>query len=139
MTGWETGLRVPSEAIINSICREFHVSEHWLRTGEGDIEVSTHRDDEIDAFINKVLHSQSVDFRRRLVTVLARLDVEEWKLLENMALKLANEVQKEAAPKLNILKIAGRDGSFTERAVTDDELADLQAKLEQLPDASDDL
>lgn len=35
VTGWENGLRAPSDAIINSICREFGVNEEWLRTGSG--------------------------------------------------------------------------------------------------------
>ena len=30
VTSYETGLRVPSDAVITSICREFNVSEHWL-------------------------------------------------------------------------------------------------------------
>jgi transcriptional regulator with XRE-family HTH domain len=36
VTGWENGLRSPSEAIINSICREFGVNGEWLRTGNGE-------------------------------------------------------------------------------------------------------
>ena len=35
VTNYETGLRIPSEAVILAICREFDVSERWLRTGEG--------------------------------------------------------------------------------------------------------
>ncbi len=33
---YEIGLRTPSDAVIFSICREFHVSEEWLRTGAGE-------------------------------------------------------------------------------------------------------
>lgn len=39
VTNYENGLRNPSNAIISSICREFNISESWLRTGEGEMEV----------------------------------------------------------------------------------------------------
>lgn len=39
----------------------------------------------------------------------------------------------------NVLKIAGRDGSYEERRLTDEQLAALKAILSQMPDASDDL
>lgn len=39
----------------------------------------------------------------------------------------------------NIIKIAGRDGSYEERRLTDEQLAALKAILAQMPDASDDL
>lgn len=32
----EKGDRQPSDRTISDICREFNVSEHWLRTGEGE-------------------------------------------------------------------------------------------------------
>lgn len=37
ITGYESGRRNPSNAVITSICREFGVSENWLRYGEGDM------------------------------------------------------------------------------------------------------
>lgn len=37
----------------------------------------------------------------------------------------------------NIIKIAGRDGSFKERTLTDDQLDLLYKMIEQLPDADD--
>lgn len=40
---------------------------------------------------------------------------------------------------MNILRIAGRDGSFEERILTDDQLATVKAFLNLLPDASDEL
>ena len=39
VTNYEIGLRAPSEAVLRSICREFNVSERWLRTGEGEMTV----------------------------------------------------------------------------------------------------
>ncbi|MCI8668533.1 MAG: helix-turn-helix transcriptional regulator [Lachnospiraceae bacterium] len=37
ITGYETGLRTPSDAVIFSICREFNISEDWLRYGKGEM------------------------------------------------------------------------------------------------------
>lgn len=37
---YEMGLRVPSDAVIFSICREFNVNEDYLRNGEGDMFLS---------------------------------------------------------------------------------------------------
>lgn len=39
----------------------------------------------------------------------------------------------------NVIKIAARDGSFTELCLTDDQIKDLQAYINQLPDPGDDL
>lgn len=79
-----------------SICREFNVSEEWLRTGEGEMFVKLSRNEEIAGFIGDVL-SGKPDFRTRFISVLSTLTVEQWKLLEDMALKLAEEAQKEKA------------------------------------------
>lgn len=46
---------------------------------------------------------------------------------------------EESIEKCNIIKIAGRDGSYEERRLTDEQLAALKAILSQMPDASDDL
>lgn len=40
ITGYETGTRSPSDAIIISICREFNVNEEWLRTSKGSMFIS---------------------------------------------------------------------------------------------------
>lgn len=41
--------------------------------------------------------------------------------------------------KRNIIKIAGRDGSYQEQVLSDAQLSAIKAILDQLPDASDDL
>ena len=43
----------------------------------------------------------------------------------------------EGGPKLNKIQIAGRDGSFLERELTDEQLAALKVIVDQLPDADD--
>ncbi len=37
LANWESGRRNPSASVINNICKEFNVSEPWLRTGEGEM------------------------------------------------------------------------------------------------------
>lgn len=34
---WETGTNEPGDAVIDLICREYNVDEHWLRSGEGEM------------------------------------------------------------------------------------------------------
>lgn len=85
-----SGLKVPSDRTISDICREFDVNETWLRTGEGEMFIEKSREEEIAAFIGNILKVEP-DFRRRLVSVLARLSVEEWQMLEKMAKQLNEE------------------------------------------------
>ena len=41
---YETGRGEPTRAVIALICKEFHVSEAWLRTGEGEMFLPPPRD-----------------------------------------------------------------------------------------------
>lgn len=91
----EKGEREPSDRTIADICREFRVNEHWLRTGEGEMQTPVMRDAAIAAFMGDVLKGEDADFRRRLIAVLSQLDADEWKLLEKMALKLSQESKQE--------------------------------------------
>lgn len=43
----------------------------------------------------------------------------------------------EDGPAKNVIKIAGRDGSFIERQLTDEQIAALKLIVDQLPDADD--
>lgn len=87
------GISQPSDLLIISICREFHVNETWLRTGEGEMFLNTAQDDQLQAFLGEVMHG-SPDFRRRLISVLSRMTPEEWAMLERKAWELVNEMKK---------------------------------------------
>lgn len=88
---YEIGRNVPIDTVINLICREFHVSERWLRFGEGEMFIQTTRDEEIAAFVGDALSEESETVKKRFISMLARLSTEEWELLEKMALELAKK------------------------------------------------
>lgn len=41
ITCYEKGLRIPSEAAIVAMCREYGINRRWLETGEGEMEAET--------------------------------------------------------------------------------------------------
>ena len=100
VTNHETGLRIPSEAVILAICREFDVSERWLRTGEGVMLVERSADEKLAAFLGDVLSRGPEDFRRRCLETLSRLKPEEWYVLEHMIEKTGSKKgSKKTGPK----------------------------------------
>lgn len=91
-----SGASQPSDRTIADICREFGVSEEWLRNGRGDMFIQKTESEELSEFFGELLKDKP-DFRIRLISVLARLSVEEWEMLENLAKKLAEEIKKEGS------------------------------------------
>lgn len=100
ITNYENNMRTPSEAVILSICREFDVNETWLRTGKGKMFITKTWAEEIEGFVKEVLQEDS-DFRRRVISVLARMTPDEWGLLERKAREIFEETKnasQEPAP-----------------------------------------
>ena len=85
-----SGERVPSDRTIADICREFDVSEKWLRNGTGPMFVEKTRDEELADFFGHVLARD--DFKQRLLAALSRLDESEWAMLEQVSSKLLDEI-----------------------------------------------
>ncbi|NSD32085.1 helix-turn-helix domain-containing protein [Coprococcus comes] len=83
LANYETGRNTPIDAIIVSICREFNVNENWLRTGEGEMFVEMSYDDEIAQFVGQVMGEEDDSFKKRLISGLAALDDNGWKVLED--------------------------------------------------------
>ena len=53
LSQFERGTANPSNQTILSICREYHICEEWLRTGEGPMRQTDSSDNELDAFLTK--------------------------------------------------------------------------------------
>lgn len=79
---------VPSDRTITDICREFGVSESWLRSGEGEMFLQLSREEEITKFCMSIIRDPDSEFQRQFVSVLARLEPPQWQLLSGMADKL---------------------------------------------------
>lgn len=93
IAGYESGNSPPASTII-AICREYNVNESWLRSGNGEMFRPVSRDEEIAAFIGDIL-SETPDFRRRFVAVLARMTPAEWELLEKKARELLEDTKED--------------------------------------------
>ena len=94
IAGYETGRTEPSGSAISLICRTFSVSETWLRTGEGEMFSDTAREEEIAAFMGDVLAAESEDFRKRFISMLSSLSVDEWRCIEEKAKELVEKEQE---------------------------------------------
>lgn len=90
---YEIGRNDPIDAVVGLICREFSVNEIWIRTGNGEMFVETVQEDRIYAFMGDVMKG-APDFRRHLLSVLARMTPEEWGLLEKKAWELVEAMKK---------------------------------------------
>lgn len=81
---YEMGRNEPQNAVIALICKKYNVNETWLRTGEGEMFVQRTRSQEITDFMADLVQTDN-EFKRRFVSVLARLDEKDWELIEKMA------------------------------------------------------
>lgn len=68
--------------LIDLICSTFGANKEWLVNGTGPMLAERSRDDQIMDFVSSAMAGESDNFKRRLLSVLARLDEDHWELLE---------------------------------------------------------
>lgn len=86
----ENGVNNLSDQMVVSICREYGVSEEWLRDGVGEMFVPVTRNEKIARFAGELMKDETPDFRRQLVEILADLNDEQWDALADFAERLAS-------------------------------------------------
>lgn len=99
VAGWETGLRVPSDAVIISICREFGVSPEWLKLGVGEMFAPRSREEEIAAFFGELSRDPDGSIRKRFIACLAQLPLESWDAIDAFCRKVYGLDPPEGQPK----------------------------------------
>lgn len=87
------GTKTPSDRTIADICREFNVSEQWLRTGEGEMFVLPDADTELANFCADVLSGVAPPLVRELVALLADLTDEEVAVLSRIRERISAKWQ----------------------------------------------
>lgn len=91
---YEMGRNDPSDAVIISICREFNVSENWLRNGEGEMFIPMTLDEEIASFIGSIQADIEPTFQKRFISALAKLSPDDWKVIERFIKNMIDEREK---------------------------------------------
>ena len=78
IANYESGTRVPLDTVVASICREFGVSEQWLRTGTGEMFPPRTRAQEIADFAADLLSDEPESTRSVVISYLMRWDADDW-------------------------------------------------------------
>lgn len=87
IANYESGTRVPLDTVVASICREFGVSEQWLRYGTGEMFPPRTRAQEIADFAADLLAEEPESTRSVVISYLMRWDADDWAAVTNILRK----------------------------------------------------
>lgn len=79
---YEYGRREVPDRTISDICREFNVNEEWLRTGSGEPYIEMTEDEEIAAWVARVLKDREETIQKRLLKLLTQFSENDWNAIE---------------------------------------------------------
>lgn len=88
----ERGENGVTDQMKKSICREFNVDYIWLTTGEGDMFKDS--DDTFLEQIDRIMAGES-EFAKSVFKGFAKLNTEEWELLEKIIKNIADEKEED--------------------------------------------
>ena len=89
-----SGAGKASDRTISDICREFGCDEVWLRTGKGEPFRQQTKEEQIMRFAVQTIKG-SDEFRKSFVSMLAKLEPEDWENLSKIYRKLLDEYKKD--------------------------------------------
>lgn len=82
----EAGKVQPKPLLIDLICSTFGANKEWLVNGTGPMLAERSRDDQIMDFVSSAMAGERPNFKRRLLSVLAQLNEDQWEMLEKYLL-----------------------------------------------------
>ena len=89
----ENGANAVSNQLRTAVCREFHVREDWLRTGEGEMFEERTPDQAIVDFAADLVNVDDDAFKKRLISAFARMDEKTWAEFKHWAEAFLAEFQ----------------------------------------------
>lgn len=92
---YETGKSRPGSAAISLIVSTFGVNEDWLVNGVGPMYQSSSRDTQIMDFVARAMKGEDDNFKRRLLSVLSRLDEKGWVMLEKYLREIVGDSKED--------------------------------------------
>ena len=84
----EKGENNATDQMIKLMVKEFGVNEDWIRTGNGEMFPEFDRATAIAKLADDIMTEVPDSFKSRLVTALAQMTDEQWKLLEDITYKV---------------------------------------------------
>ncbi len=94
LANYEIGRNEPIDAVISLICREFNVSEAWLRTGEGEMFVESD-----DTILSQLAREYQMDsFETAMVSNFLKLKPEQREAIKQYVKSLLDEVEGKTVP-----------------------------------------
>ena len=102
----ESGINSLSPQNMLLICKEWNVSEEWLRDGTGEMFGETDKRQQLHAWADKVLADSPETFRYRFVNALSRLPDGWWSLTEKAAIEILAEYDPDKAEALRTASTA---------------------------------
>lgn len=85
----EKGNRNLTDQMSKAICREFNVSEEWLRDGTGNMFVDLSKEIQIARFFGDMVGDDG--FKKRFISALSTMTVDEWAFLERKMREIFEE------------------------------------------------
>lgn len=93
IANYEKGNRTPSDGIITYMCKEFGISEDWLRYGTGQMRASVSRENEIASLMRSSLRG-SEEFKEAVIQAVKTRSESELEVLEKMLWDIVYNLQK---------------------------------------------
>lgn len=93
----ESGRSSLTDQMIKLICKEFNVSEDWIRTGNGEMR-NTLEEDETARFVGELLFDSDnpfYDIIKEVIRTYVELDPKSQEVLKMSAVKFLENIKKE--------------------------------------------
>lgn len=90
---YEMGKTEPSDRTVSDICREFGISEEWLRYGTGQMKSNVSRENEIASLMRSSLRG-SEEFKEAVIQAIRVRSQSELEVMERMFWDVVYNLQK---------------------------------------------